>query len=79
MLQCLLCLLALSHVLEGADEQGPTGNTLDDVHQAALRTLVEGMIALKLLTGTTVESADAYSAEATSVHFAVTPPTTFVP
>jgi Xaa-Pro aminopeptidase len=33
------------------------GNTLEDVHQAALRKLVEGMIALALLTDTSVDDA----------------------
>jgi Xaa-Pro aminopeptidase len=37
---------------EAALEVARPGNTLDDVHEAALRALVEGMIAIGLLSGT---------------------------
>ena len=30
-IQGLLCHFALGHILQGADEQRPTGNSLDDV------------------------------------------------
>jgi Xaa-Pro aminopeptidase len=42
---------------EAALEVSRPGNTLEDVHTAALRRLVEGMIALGLLAGTTVDDA----------------------
>ncbi|RIL04416.1 MAG: Xaa-Pro aminopeptidase [Proteobacteria bacterium] len=41
---------------EAALEVSRPGNTLDDVHEAALRTLVEGMVALGLLTGSADEA-----------------------
>jgi Xaa-Pro aminopeptidase len=42
---------------EAALEVSRPGNTLEDVHTAALRKLVEGMIALGLLGTTTVDDA----------------------